>query len=115
MILRTEGRILFSNAEIAKTQIEELYQANRPDTVLFDLSGVPDIEYTALDMLITGEKKYRENGIEIWFCALNERVLEIFKSSGFFDTLKTDKLFFDVNTGVEKYLSMKSGKAHFKA
>jgi len=114
MILRTEGRILFSNAEVAKTQIEELYQANNPKIVLFDLSGVPDIEYTALDMLITGEKKYRENGIEIWFCALNERVLEIFKSSGFFDTLKTDKLFFDVNTGVEKYISMQSENKQIK-
>jgi len=67
MILRTEGRILFSNAEVAKTQIEELFQANNPKVILFDLSGVPDIEYTALDMLINGEKKYRENGNEVWF------------------------------------------------
>ena len=38
----------------------------KPKVVTLDLSGVPDLEYTALKMLIEGEKRERDRGVSVW-------------------------------------------------
>ena len=37
------------------------------------MSGVFDLEYTALKMLTEGEKRMRERGVSVWLVGLNPR------------------------------------------
>ena len=38
----------------------------KPKVVTLDLSGVPDLEYTALRMLIEDEKRERDRAVSVW-------------------------------------------------
>ena len=59
LLLRVEGRIFFGNAERIADQIRPLVAEAKPRVVALDLSRVPDLEYTALKMLIEAEKRQR--------------------------------------------------------
>ena len=39
------------------------------------MSRVPDIEYSALKMLMEGERRMTEEGVTVWLAALNPSVL----------------------------------------
>ncbi len=55
LILRTEGRIYFGNAQRIADKMAPIIAAVRPKVVIFDMGAVPDIEYTALKMLVEAE------------------------------------------------------------
>ena len=42
----------------------------KPRVIALDLSGVPDLEYTALRMLAEAEKRQRERGVTLWLVGL---------------------------------------------
>ena len=75
LMLRLEGRVFFANAERIAEKIRPLVDEAKPKVVVLDLSGVFDIEYTALKMLIEGEKRLRERGVSVWLVGLNPEVL----------------------------------------
>lgn len=103
LILRTEGRMFFINAERVGEQIWPLIDTIQPKVVLFDCSAVFDLEYTALKMLAEGEKKLQRRGITLWLAALNPPVLTIIRHSPLGTTLGDERLFFNVQTAVERY------------
>src|SRR4029434_9569541 len=57
LIIQLEGRVFFANAERIGEKMKMLADEAKPRVVAVDLSGVPDLEYTALKMLIEGEKR----------------------------------------------------------
>ncbi len=63
LLLRLEGRVFFANAERIADKMRPLIAEAKPKVVALDLSGVPDLEYTALKMLTEGEKRQRERGV----------------------------------------------------
>ena len=65
LLLRLEDRIFFVNAEHIAQKIKAAIDETQPKIVAIDLRGVPDLEYTALKMLIEGEKRYRERGVRL--------------------------------------------------
>src|SRR5262249_36980882 len=56
LILRPEGRLFFANAQSVGDQIRALVAEHRPKVLALDMSRVPDIEYSALQMLVEGER-----------------------------------------------------------
>jgi anti-anti-sigma regulatory factor len=76
----------------------------KPRVVALDLSGVPDLEYTALKMLIEGEKRQRERGISLWLVGLNPGVLDLIQRSSLGKTLGRDRMHFNVEVAVARYL-----------
>ena len=64
LILRPEGRLFFANAQSVAEQIQALIAEHKPRVVALDMSRVPDIEYSALQALIEGEKRTTERGID---------------------------------------------------
>ena len=55
LMLRPEGRLFFANAERVGEKIRPLIDEAKPKVVVLDLSGVFDLEYTALKMLTEAE------------------------------------------------------------
>jgi len=103
LILRPEGRLFFANAQQVGDQIRALVAEHRPSVLALDMSRVPDIEYSALQMLAQGERRMTEEGITVWLAALNPNVLECIRSSGLADRLSQERLLFNARAVIRKY------------
>ena len=103
LILRPEGRVFFANARQVGDQVQALVAEYRPNVVALDMSRVPDIEYSALQMLVDGERRMTENGIAVWLAAANPTVLEVIRSSGLADRLGRERLLFNARAVIRKY------------
>lgn len=82
LIVRPEGRLFFVNVQYVAEQINALAVQYKPRVVALDMSRVPDIEYSALQLLMEGEKQATERGDEFWLVELNPGVLEIIRRAG---------------------------------
>ncbi len=67
--------------------------------------GVPDLEYTALKMLIEGEKRQRERGVALWLVGLNPEVLSVIQRSSLGKALGRERMHFNLELAVAKYLA----------
>lgn len=105
MIVRPEGRLFFLNADYVKEQIIALERQYQPRVVVWDMSAVSDIEYSALQALIEGEKSLAELGTSLWLAGLNPGVLEMVRRAGFDEKLGSERMLFNAQTAIERYLS----------
>ena len=103
LILRSEGRVFFANAERIGQKIRSLSAEAQPNVVVFDMSAIFDLEYTALKMLSEGEKRIREQGIEIWLVGMNPDVLAMVQRSPLGETLGRERMFFNLEMAVAKH------------
>ncbi len=104
LIVRPEGRIFFLNAERVAETMRELIATHQPRMILFDLSAVFDLEYTALKMLVDGERQQRERGVGLLIAAPNEEVLAMLERSPLGEHIPRQQMFYNVETAVAHYL-----------
>jgi high affinity sulfate transporter 1 len=104
LILHPEGRLFFVNAQAVAEQIKALITQHQPRVVVLDLSGVMDIEYSALQMLMEGEKRATEQGHSLWLAGLNPSVLETVRNAGLADTLGRERMLFNAHAAIERFL-----------
>jgi hypothetical protein len=72
---------------------------------------VPDIEYTALKMMIEVEERLRSLGIQLWLARLNPAAVEVVQRPPLRPLLGRERMFFNVNRAVESYLARKSSSS----
>ncbi|MBK6786535.1 MAG: SulP family inorganic anion transporter [Betaproteobacteria bacterium] len=106
LIVRPEGRLFFVNAQNVGEQINALLQQYQPRVLVLDMSRVPDIEYSALQALMEGEKRLTERGIVVWLAALNPGVLEVARHAGLEQQLGRERLLFNARAAIERYQSL---------
>jgi len=106
LLVRLEGRIFFFNAEHIANKIGLLIEEAKPKIVAIHLRGVPDLEYTALKMLIEAEKRHRERGISLWLVGLNPEVLAMVRRSSLGETLGREGMHFTLEVAIAKYLAV---------
>ncbi len=107
LILRTEGRMTFASAPQISDKLQVMRAESSPHILLLDFSAVPDIEYTALQMLIDFEAKIREQeGTLLWLAGLSPKALKVIRRSALGKTLGRDRLFFNVEQAVEQFEHM---------
>jgi len=109
LILRPEGRLFFVNAQYVGEQIKALVAKHKPRVLALDMSRVIDIEYSALQVLIEGEKRATADGAVVWLAALNPGVLEVARSSGLAQQLGPDRLLFNARAVIDRYRAMQAG------
>jgi len=107
LMLQVEGRVFFVNAERIREKMKALADEAepKPKVVALDLSGVPDLEYTALKMLVEAEKRQRERGVSIWLVGLNPEVLSVIQRSSLGEVLGRERMHFNLEVAVAKYLA----------
>jgi SulP family sulfate permease len=105
LMVRPEGRIFFANARRIGHKLRELVASANPKVLVLDLRGVPDLEYTALKMLMEAEKRLREEGVMLWLVGLNPGVLEMVRRSRLGATLGRDRMFLNMEMAVARYLA----------
>ena len=103
LIVRPEGRLYFVNAQNVAQQIDALLTQHKPRVLAVDLSRVPDIEYSALQALMEGEKRATERGTVVWLVGLNPGVLEIVRHAGLDQRLGRERMLFNARAAIERY------------
>jgi len=103
LILRTEGRLTFMNAERVGEKMRALIDASKPRVVVFECSAIPDIEYTALDMLTEGERKFRERGVILWLSTLNPDLAAVIRGTTLGEALGDSRVFPNLHIALEAY------------
>jgi len=106
LVLRPEGRLFFVNAQSVADQIKTQVAQHQPKVVVLDMSRVPDIEYSALQMLIDGERQAAVGQGSFWLAGLNPGVLEVVKNAGLAEQLGRERMHFNAQMAIEHYLSM---------
>src|SRR5512136_1773721 len=109
LLLRLEGRVFFANAERIAEKIGALIKEAQPKVVALDLSGVFDLEYTALKMFAEGENRQRERGVSLWLVGLNPDVLSMVQRSPLGETLGRERMHFNLEVAVAKYQAFPAG------
>jgi sulfate permease, SulP family len=103
ILLRPEGPIFFANAERIGEKIHARAAESGAKIVVLDMSAVFDIEYTALRMLIAGEKRAREQGLVLWLVGMNPEVLGVVQRSSLGETLGRERMVFNLETAVARH------------
>jgi SulP family sulfate permease len=113
LIVRPEGRLFFVNVQNVAEQIHGLVAHHQPQVLVLDMSRVPDIEYSALQMLMEREKRATEAGATLWLVGLNPGVLEVVRRAGLADRLGRERLLFNARTAIERYQALEGkGRRH---
>jgi anti-anti-sigma factor len=108
LIVRPEGRLYFVNAQAVADQIRALVTQYRPRVVALDMSRVPDIEYSALQMLMEREKSAFEEGATLWLVGLNPGVLEVVRSAGLDKRLGRERMLFNAREAIARYQALQA-------
>jgi high affinity sulfate transporter 1 len=108
LILRPEGRLFFLNAQNVGDQIRAQFEQYHPRVLVLDLSGVNDLEYSALQMLIESEQRVAEAGIERWLVGLNPGVLEMVRRAGLDQRLGRERMLFDAREAIARYQTLQA-------
>ena len=66
------------------------------------------IEYSALQMLMEGEKQATERGYEIGLVALNPGVIEVIRRAGLDKRLGRERMLFNARAAIERYQALKA-------
>jgi high affinity sulfate transporter 1 len=104
LLVSVEGRVFFANAARIGDRIRRLVAESGATTIALDLSGVFDVEYTALKALIEADRRFHAQGITIWLAGLTPPVLEVVRRSPLAATLGRERMHFNLEASVEKYL-----------
>ena len=108
LIVRPEGRLFFVNAQYVAEQIDALVAQHKPRVLVLDMSRVPDIEYSALQALMEGEKRATEQGAVVWLAGLNPSVLEVVRHAGLDEKLGRERLLFNAREAIARYQSLQA-------
>ncbi len=106
LIVRPEGRLFFVNAQNVAEQIDALVAQHKPHVLALDMSRVPDIEYSALQALMEGEKRATERGVVVWLVGLNPGVLEVVRKAGLDQRLGRERMLFNARAAIERYQAL---------
>lgn len=104
LLLKPEGPMFFANAVQIAHKIKPLIKEARPKVVAVDLSGVLDVEYTALKMFAEIAKRQTQQGVQLWLIGMNPQVLEIVQRSPLGQMLRHEGMHFNLEIAVAQYL-----------
>jgi high affinity sulfate transporter 1 len=111
LIVRPEGRLFFVNAQNVGDRIRALAAQYKPRVLAIDMSRVPDLEYSALEQLMEGDKQYADAGIDVWLAALNPGVLEMARHAGLDQRLGRERMLFNARAAIARYKELRIGAA----
>jgi MFS superfamily sulfate permease-like transporter len=103
LIVRPEGRLFFVNAQDVAEQIGALVARHKPRVLVVDMSRVPDVEFSALQMMMESEKRATERGAVVWLAGLNPGVLEVVRKAGLDQRLGRERMLFNARAAIERY------------
>ena len=111
LILRPEGRLFFLNAQAVADRIAALVAQYKPRVLALDMSRVPDLEYSALQVLIQREKSTTESGVVCWLVGLNPEVLAMVRNTDLDERLGRERMLFNARDAIQRYQALQAAEA----
>jgi SulP family sulfate permease len=108
LIVRPEGRLFFVNTQYVAEQIGALVAQHKPRVLAVDMSRVPDIEYSALQMLIESDKRATDRGAVVWLVGLNPNALEVVRNAGLDERLGRERMLFNARAAIQRYRALQA-------
>lgn len=109
LILRPEGGLYFANAQHVVDRIDALVAEHRPQVLALDLSRVPSIEYSALQLLAEADTRHAAAGVELWLAGLNPGVAEMVRQHALARLLGADRLLPNARAAIARWQSRGRG------
>lgn len=106
LIVRPEGRLYFGNAQCVAERIDALVAEQRPRVLVLGLSRVPDVEYSALQLLAEADRRRAQDGIVVWLAGLNPGVLETMRHSALYAQFGPQRLLFNARAAITRYQAL---------
>jgi sulfate permease, SulP family len=75
------------------------------------MNRVPDIEYSALQAMMEGEKRAAERGAVVWLAGLNPGVLEVIRHFGLDARLGRERMLFNAREAIAQYQRLPAAAA----
>jgi hypothetical protein len=69
---------------------------------------VPDIEYSALQMMLESEKRATERNAVVWLVGLNPGALEVVRNAGLNERLGRERMLFNARAAIERYRALQA-------
>jgi MFS superfamily sulfate permease-like transporter len=108
LIVRPEGRLFFVNVQYVTEQIGALVAQHKPRVLALDMSRVPDIEYSALQVMLESDKRATERGATVWLVGLNPSALEMVRNVGLYERLGRERMLFNARAAIERYQALQA-------
>jgi sulfate permease, SulP family len=108
MIARVESGLYFGNSQRVTDRLSKMVDdaPDRPRTLLLDLSAVPQIDSTAVEVFGDLAERLEAGGTRLWLAAMTTSVLEIAKAAPHWSDLKASRLIFrTLSEGVGAHIS----------
>lgn len=105
LLVRVVGRMFFMNYQRVFDRIHALLDERQATTLVFDMSGVMDIEYTALKTMAAAEQRMRERGMTLWLVGLTPDVLETVRRSPLGKALGKERMFYTLEEAIAAWLA----------
>ena len=112
IIFRFDQLMFFANAPKFRKHVKESIEAADAPVrvVLIDAEDIPDIDSTALDMLIDLDKELEAKGIELWFARVKLSVERMMYRASLGKQIGGDRIFLSIRSGVDAFLAQKEEK-----
>jgi sulfate permease, SulP family len=111
LLLRPEGRLFFLNVQAVADRISALVAQYKPRVLALDMSRVPDLEYSALQVLIEREKSTTESGVVCWLVGLNPEVLATVRNTDLNERLGRERMLFNARDAIQRYQALQAAEA----
>jgi SulP family sulfate permease len=112
MIARVESGLYFGNAQRVADRLTKMVEdaPHRPRTLLLDLSAVPQVDSTAVEVFGDLAEGLHSAGTEVRLAAMTTSVLEVAKDAPRWGDLKARQLIFPtLSEGVDAHVSESQG------
>ena len=111
LIVRPEGRLFYLNVQAVADRISALVAQYKPRVLALDMSRVPDLEYSALQILIQREKSATESGVVCWLVGLNPEVQATVRNTELNERLGRERMLFNARDAILRYQALQAAEA----
>ena len=100
VVLRWEAPLFFANAGIFRELIREIVHRDRPRWIVLQCEAVTDVDVTAADMLEALDIELNDQGINLAFVELRDRLQDLLHRYGLFASLDRTHVFPSIETAL---------------
>jgi sulfate permease, SulP family len=108
LIARVESGLYFGNSQRVTDRLSKMVDdaPDRPRTLLLDLSAVPQVDSTAVEVFGDLAERLEAGGTRLWLAAMTTSVLEVAKAAPHWSDLKASRSIFPtLSEGVGAHIS----------
>jgi anti-anti-sigma regulatory factor len=74
--------------------------------LVLDMSRVPDIEFSAMQMLFERDRRARDRGATVWLAGLNPDAFEMARRAGLDRRLGRERMLLNSRMAIERFKAM---------